>query len=383
MTTPRNFFEEYFLLEPEESALDHMLGSGAEWNYTVGVPLTIGQTITSICNPANAFDSAAACTGLAVGWNYADGVLAIAAGVTQLMDKENYRQSQNKAKGLLNIISGIQLFAFSYNPALTAALGLTGGAALAAPSFALAMLCDLINASIDLYNAEVESTFEGWLEERYKELQYNNDRVAELKKQRTLLQADSSSKRKRDFSLFSNNSTEQKIQEISETIERIEQSKIKPIKERIDVLTRVYIQDAGEDKKDEYKENVLAIRKQYGITDALSDTPISQADRNDYRAFIYKQEKAAIQARITFALKVASFIGMSLLAVAAFTTCPPVLIVGLTITAVVATAYLIRNSKKIHAAVNEFFDARIEKSDTEINDHMNEISIANCSMMAP
>lgn len=358
MTTPRNLFKEYFLVGPEESALEHVLSSGAEWNYSAGVPLSIGQTITSYANPANSFDGAAACTGLAVGWNYADGLLAIATGVTQLLDKENYRQSQNKAKGILNIISGIQLFAFSYNPALTTALGLTGGAALASPSFALAMFCDLINASIDLYNAEVESTFEGWLEERYKELKYNNERIEALEKQITLLSTDAQNNQQ--FRLFPGKSNAEKISEIRETIARIKKTKIEPIMQQVDTYTRVYLQDAGANK-DEYTKSVMAIRARYGIKDTINQLPVTDSDRNDYKAFMYQQEKAVIQARITLALKVASFIGMSLLAVAAFTTCPPVLFVGLAITAVVATAYIIRNSHKIHAGLKGLIGASAEQ----------------------
>ena len=119
--------------------------------------------------------------GIALGWNYADSVYSITQGIRQILDEEDYRQTQNKIKGIVNIISGIEMFVFSYNPALTAALGLAGGAALASPAFALAMLCDLITATIDFYNAQKEVEFQGWLEERIKEINYLEKRIETLR----------------------------------------------------------------------------------------------------------------------------------------------------------------------------------------------------------
>jgi hypothetical protein len=121
-------------------------------------------------------------------WNYLDGACAISVGLNQLLDEDNYRQGQMKVKGLLNILSGIQLFILSYNPPLATALGVTGApAVLAGSSFALAMLVDLITASIDFYNTYKESEINGWLEEKQKEYTFISDRLKTLKDENDLL----------------------------------------------------------------------------------------------------------------------------------------------------------------------------------------------------
>src|SRR3990167_7259283 len=76
-------------------------------------------------------------------FNYPDGLCGIVTGIQQLSDEENCHQTQNKIKGALNIVSGVQLLLFSYMPFLQ-----FGATTFAGPAFALAMLADIINASI-------------------------------------------------------------------------------------------------------------------------------------------------------------------------------------------------------------------------------------------
>lgn len=95
---------------------------------------------------------------LPVVWNYLDGACSVAVGLSQLLDEDDYRQGQLKVKGVLNILSGVQLFLLSYNPPLIAALGITGAPTiLAGASFALAMAVDLVCATMDYMNARTES----------------------------------------------------------------------------------------------------------------------------------------------------------------------------------------------------------------------------------
>lgn len=142
---------------------------GAEVDYFVGTGF---NTLTSgINNNALALNlSADALTGITIGWNYFDALYDFMLALTQILDDRKYRQSLNKIQATLNIISGIQLATLSYNPPLTDALGLSSPTDLASSSFAFSALFDLIVAAIEFYNANKERAFNGWLNERIKEL---------------------------------------------------------------------------------------------------------------------------------------------------------------------------------------------------------------------
>lgn len=299
--------------------------TGAEWNYAIGMPLNAAVLAQSI--PSNAG------LGLTLGWNYLDAVYAIGLGTFQLLDEEDYRQTQNKAKGILNIISGVQLFLLSYNPPLAAALGLAGGAALAAPAFALAMACELVSASIDFYNAEKEVKFEGWLEERAKEISYDRIRISELGKKIT----------KPD-----NKKAKLEIEYLEAKKRKLE-TKIQTIEKDIYARSRVYCDNDPSQNKSRKVENILnkydpegntqindELKKEVTPDDIKSDKQIQKTLTESYK-----------ENRDNLALKTASFVGMTLLAVSGFVSCPPLLIIGLCITAVVAGIYIHRNSKKI------------------------------------
>jgi len=176
----KNLFADNELIEKSEFKYNPVMRfynyigvSGAEWNYVVGAPANAVSSYSQLISPS-------ASLGITFGWNYLDGLYAVGLGIIQLTDEDDYRTTRNQAKGLLNIVSGIQLFLFSYNPLLTSAIGLAGGAALAPSSFALTMLCDLITAAIDFSSAYKETIIDGWLDERKKEIQFNNDKLLEL-----------------------------------------------------------------------------------------------------------------------------------------------------------------------------------------------------------
>lgn len=238
-----------------------LLVAGAEANYIAGTSLSYLVD----------FDKALPShmpLGLSLGWNYADAICAIGLGLQQLLGEQQKYKMRTKAKGLLNIISGVQLFLLSYNPPLTLALGIPAGVTLAAPSFALAMGIDLVTAAIDFYTA-------------YEELNEAN-------------QAAGSNSGTGSCSSYTANSG------VSPDVANICKS----------------------------------------VTDA----------------------KAAYhQAKYNLALKAASFVGMTLLAVSTFVACPPVFFVGLAITSVVAGFYLKRNAphviRSISAACTFFGDA--------------------------
>ena len=147
-------------------ASDH----GAEINYILGSAL---NDLTNLRHNAGEIRlSTKAIIGVTVSWNYLDGVYNFMLALGQFLDTSDYRYWTNVLKGLINVFSGVQLFIFSYNPPLNAALKLQGPIALAGSSFALAMFTDLICNSIDFYNATKKTYFSGWLEEKIKEYQY-------------------------------------------------------------------------------------------------------------------------------------------------------------------------------------------------------------------
>lgn len=117
--------------------------------------------------------------GISVGFNYLDGLINIISGVTLIMDEEDCHVTQNKTKGIAQIIAGALALAVSYNPALEAAVGL-GAGAFAGPAFAFMTLVDLINSSVDFYDASKKVSMEGWLDEQVKEINYIDKRIEKL-----------------------------------------------------------------------------------------------------------------------------------------------------------------------------------------------------------
>lgn len=322
---------------------------GAEGNYVIGTTISDLSATSIITLPSNAS------LGVTIGWNYLDGAYAIMLGLHQLADEENYRQAQNKAKGLLNIISGVQMFAFSYNPALTAALGLTGGAALAAPAFALSMLCELVTASIDFYNASREVEFTGWLEERAKESDYLQQRIRKLDKKIKKMQQQRDDD---ETMLLLNKKHHVSLQELINKKTQLE-NKEKQLIESMQSRSRVYCHDkkvnADErDTRSQFIEKTLIklttpivcdYKTQPTTSDQFVDKKIQNTMKRQYNENL-----------TNLIIKGISFVGMALLAVAPFVACPPLLIIGLVVTSLVAAYYLHKNRERISAKLCEIKD---------------------------
>jgi hypothetical protein len=316
--------------------------TGAEWNYAVGVPLNYAMAFSQAIPPA-------AGLGITLGWNYLDAVYAIGLGTLQLQDEEDYRQAQNKVKGLLNIVSGVQMFLLSYNPPVAALMGL-GGAALAAPSFALAMGCDLIIASIDFFNAHKEVKFEGWLEERAKEIAYDRARIEKFETKIIALEQKTDPRDKLE------------IKYLKAKIGKLE-TKIAKNADDIYARSRVHCIDSRHDIVEESIENKRKIKnillkydfvKDEKELDKKLDETVKDSDHKTEKRIQTQLTKNYKQNKINLALKTASFVGMTLLAVSGFVACPPVLIAGLAITAIVAAIYIYRNSDKILNSLSKF-----------------------------
>lgn len=301
---------------------------GAELNYVIGVPLNGAATFfPKLPNSMG--------LGIALGWNYLDGVCALGLGLSQLLDEEDYRQTQTKAKGMLNIISGIQLFVLTYNPAIAAALGFTNSAFLAAPSFALAMCCDAITATIDYCNAWRECHFEGWLEERAKEMAYHQHRIKQYENRKDNTGIDELEKAYLQV----------KIKQLNVKIETISQ----------DVYARSRVYSGSDSQK---KHNVMTILDKYHpVSEAQQDsrnTEIrkSQNDQDVEKDKIiqtklddhYKDQRSLV------AMKWLSFAGMALFAASGIvgtTVCPPLGIAALVVTSCVAAYYFYKHRNTI------------------------------------
>lgn len=292
---------------------------GTEWNYTFGAPLSIYtqiQTAFQVSTPI----SPAAGLGISVGWNYLDGICDINQGLFQLFDEEDYRQSQNKVKGVINIISGLQSFLLSYNPVLTAAIGLSGGAALAPAAFAIALFADVVIAAIDFHNANKESEFEGWLDECAKNIAYKQQRIKEFEL-----------KLKSPCALGNNENRyiTAKIKVLNSEIEKIWQD--------IYARSRVHCNKTS-------REFIPILESHLTVTPEMKQQLTGNLQPDDLK----KDEE--IQKRLTknfndnafnLAFKAASFVGMALIALSPL--CPALLIVGLILTACVAAFYIYKH----------------------------------------
>src|SRR3990167_275432 len=146
----------------------------AEGNYIFGV--AVANILTSFPNALSPTTS----TSITVAWNILDGLYALIAGI-DLLVQDSPHETQRKITAIINIFSAAQLFLFTYNPPLLNLINsaiLSGPTPLAGSAFALAMFCDLVNASIDFHNIHKEVKLEGWLAERFAEIRHIEKRIA-------------------------------------------------------------------------------------------------------------------------------------------------------------------------------------------------------------
>lgn len=288
-----------------------------ELNYVSGVGEGIADYMHMHGSP-NISISDAAHLGVVLGWNYSDGFCSIILGFALLLDEESHLKKQNKVKGILNILSGIQLFLFTHQEFIMQ-LAAYGASALSGPAFAAAMLVDWINAGIDLYQAEKLMTFEGWMDDAVKQVNHIDTRLAspELSKEKKIELT-----QKRDALL-----------------------------DDIGARSRVYRHaPLTEDEEDRpAKLDKMLSQLKYKI-DYNSKPSTQDIDRND--AIRKKLKKERDEKRANFILKGLSFIGMALLAVASFGF-PPVGIAGLAVVGVVAACYAVKHGINLFQKITQ------------------------------
>lgn len=247
-----------------------------------------------------------------VGWNYSDAICSLVVGTAYLLDNESYNQTQIKAKGVINIFSGLQLFFFTYQRHLIqwGTHALTGMTAFAAPAFALAMFCDMVCAIIDFCKAYKELSYEGWKDERQTELKFLNKKIDYYKAKETL----------------------------NGQLSKSDQKKLdKFIKCREEVEIQM---DNCESSHTPTKMNALMKRER-------------------------QVEATFDKARLNLILKTASFVGMSILAVASFVSCPPLTIVGMVICSLVAAGYIYKHASTIAEIAQKFFTTHPQSNQSE------------------
>ena len=338
--------------ERMQGAGQYVIDHGAEWNYIIGVPLNYVMAYTESI-PVTAG------SGITLGWNYLDAVYQLGLGIQQMTNQTDYRQTELKIKGALNILSGLQMMVFTYNPALTAALGLAGGAALAGPSFVFAMMCDVVTTLIDFCHAQKEVNIKRWFSERGKELAFYNKKITELNRKITDAKA---AQRRAGFI----HSLEKQL-DLFKNKKQIAQDELAK-RARVYCYTNKYSTELYQHKQTFVLNAVTSAGYQDFNLDAICKKPDSDEDIIVDGKYVDKDVEAAETAWdatkqkdlekerntmvFNLALRTASLIGMTILAVSAFVACPYLMPIGFAVVTLVATIYLIRNSKEIGEAIN-------------------------------
>lgn len=277
-----------------------LLESGAESAYAGFAPLMAAQTLNQC------IISTRVCSGITLGWNYWDGALAIANGIYILRDKNNYHTTQRKILGGLNLFSGVQLFAFTYNPALSSAF------AFAQLSFALAMWVDFIGATLACRNAYEQITFSGWQKCLHNQITHIQAQLEKL-----------------EGTAISDNGYYDG-QPYGEKVKRLEWLEEKGL---------THFSKYTPEKIRQKKEAIDQLRRHY-------DTLLHKYKSTDERQWkvLYEQplKSVFVEASKLLCAKLVSAVAMTLIAV----TCPH--IVGTILTLAVAAYYLARNAPRIY-----------------------------------
>jgi hypothetical protein len=291
----------------------YLAANGQKGNQILGVVLT------SIPNFSNVFSSDTD-IGINLGWNYLDAFYSVVLGTFQILDEEDYQQTQTKIKGVINLASGIQMFFLSFNPLLNLALGLSS-TTISGFSFAFSTLCALITASLDTYNAYVETNFEGWLVERAKEWDFLQKRVQYFEEKKTT-------------------TTESEPCELSYLCLKIKQlqARTEEINAQIHARCRVF---CSKDSKN--LELVTSILKSYSLIYTHSepqdgDWELDKQIQNDCKTNLKNIAKE-------LSIEAINFIGMMLLS--GFMVAHPILVAGTVIVAIVALNYLYEFSSEL------------------------------------
>jgi hypothetical protein len=281
----------------------------AEVNYVAFTSIS-ALVLLGAVNPALSFVS----SDMPLIWNYIDGYCAIVTALDQLLDEDDYRQTQTKIKGLLNLISGLQLFAFTYNPHLVTALHLLGAPTLLAGlSFAVSMLFDAIIAAIDLYQVAKERDFDGWLEERCLEHAFIEKRLNEIAFENQILGDD-----------------------IQDLVDENHKKMLLLQERRTEIEIMIHV------RCEAHHHHYISPP---GLSMILGKSSIDNSKNFNESDIQQTLDKQYILARNTLVIKAMSFVGMSILALTVFGLANPaqLALAGIIVTGLVALCYLYRH----------------------------------------
>ncbi len=293
--------------------VDEIIGFTPEMTYATGTSINLfSQNIFS--EKENLFSLSATQTRIGIDlWNEIDSVCSIYFGLRLLTDKNNYRRKSSIIQGILNIITGATMGYFTDNNQIC--LGLLKNAAstvLSSPVFALATACDLLNVSIDLYHTSQELEFKDWLKERLQELNFIEKRIRE----------ETPAENTHELAKLIHKKKQLHFQIVNRCLARAD-----------DPFSRQYIERILKNNHADLWEKCIYYSPAMISRAKLIDKNIQQKINNRYEA----------QKKIVF-MKTLSFIGMTLLAIATFAPCPPLLIIGTAICTIVALYYLQKNA---------------------------------------
>ena len=255
--------------------------------------------------------------------NYGDGTFAFINALALLCDKDSHRQTQNKIKASLLLLSSFQLFLFTYQNFLWQ-LAMFGGSAIAEPACAFAALIEWINAGIDLHNATQKLTFTGWLEDTIDQVQHIDKMLQDSK-----------------------NLSTQKINEL--TIKRA------ALLYDIGAYARVEIKKDGAVERT--IENIFTTKKisialESNLKISLKQSPTSNDEERviKIKASLAKNHKEHLA---IFLQKGFNFAAMTCIAIGAFVPCPPLLALGIVFAIAAAIIFFTRNGIKLHNYYHE------------------------------
>lgn len=290
----------------EHQVFVYLADHGAELDYIIG---TFFNSLTASfkTNISVLELSEDATLAIAVVWNYLDALYDFMLAAKQWYDTRTYRHMQSKTQAILNIVSGVQLLSFSYNPLLTEQLGLKNNAALATTSFAFSALFDFFVAGLEFYNTKKEMEFKGWLKEKIKQLLH------------TIKQGHDHTELLKDMHARASEHAQQNA-------------------DRQQKLTQMFNQTLPVDHP-----------SRQHLINRLNEHSGEHSERS--RMIQLQLKQAHKDSRTNLCLKAASFLGMTLLAVVSFLDAnednPAIaLVLGLGLTTYVAAAYLTYNGER-------------------------------------
>lgn len=292
----------------------------SQGSYVAGAPLNMVYA-------CDAFMSADANNIVSISWNYVEGFSSILAGALMILQENHPHRTQVQALGATSIMTGLLQSVFTYqNFFANAALS---GTALGNPVFALGALVDAIVAGINLHYAAKKTTFNGWLEETLLEIAQIDKNISNAKEKsaRTILINQRNA-------LLQQVNVRSKVH-LDQTSNPAEKAQYR---QEIDAMLTQTINNLSPTTETNNSRALLR-----GIKENYHQESVSGDDRHLSRDIQHKLNERLSQSKYLFAVKLISFVGMTLVAVSGF-TCPPTLFIGLALACAVALYYMKHNA---------------------------------------